>query len=166
MAHPQLPRPVEGVRKFNKKIIMKTKLTLFVAVIAVALFAMGCVRTYHLNNLKADDTGILHSQNERLPVTGKVVEYFNGVLAREFMVKNGLRHGPYRSWHRFDRSVDLGPIYQNSVYENGRLVWHEVFHHDERDGMWEGTKNYQMRVNGWNQDRTPAEPGKEKAIEK
>ena len=76
---------------------MKTKLTLFVAALAVALFGMGCattqtnnVKTYHLNNLKADDTGILHSQNERLPVTGRVVRYYKGGLQQEFMVTGHL----------------------------------------------------------------------------
>ena len=147
--------------------------SLFVAVIAVALFAMGCastqtnnVKTYLLNNLKADDTGMLHSQNERLPVTGKVVEYFNGALKREFMVRNGLRHGPYRSRHRVGNSDEVGGINQDSVYENGKLVWHKHFYFDETGGMWPGTKTFQMRVPGWNQDGTPAEPGKEKPIEK
>ena len=151
---------------------MKTKLTLFVAVIAVALFAMGCastqtnnVKTYHLNNLKADDTGMLHSQNERLPVTGRVVEHLNGALYQEFMVKNGLKHGTFRRWNIFEEKV-LALIADHSVYENGKLVWHKNFYFDERGGMWEGTKNCQMKVNGWNQDGTPAEPGKEKAIEK
>ena len=149
---------------------MKTKLTLFVAVIAVALFAPGCastqtndVRTYHLNNLKADDAGILHSQNERLPVTGRVVEYFNGVLSREFMVKNGLKHGTFRRW---SEEKVLALIGDHSVYENGKLVWHKHFYFDETGGMWPGTKTFQMRVPGWNQDGTPAEPGKEKPIEK
>ena len=151
---------------------MKTKLTLFVAALAVALFGMGCattqtnnVKTYHLNNLKADDTGMLHSQNERLPITGRVVEHLNGALYQEFMVENGLKHGTYRRWNTSGGQV-LALIGEHSVYENGKIVWLKQFYFDETGGMWPGTKTFQMRVPGWNQDGTPAEPGKEKAIEK
>lgn len=151
---------------------MKTKLATFVAVMAFALFVMGCastqtnnVKTYHLNNLKADDSGMLHSQNERLPVTGRVVEHLNGTLHQEFMVENGLKHGLYRKWNTFNNEV-LALINEHSEFENGKLVWHKRFHFDETGGMWPGTKTFQMRVPGWNQDGTPAEPGKEKAIEK
>ena len=152
---------------------MKTKLTLFVAVLAVALFAMGCastqtnnVKTYHLNNLKADDTGMLHSQNERLPVTGRVVEYFNGAVLREFNVKNGIKHGTERLWHSGGNSVDSRHLGDHSVYENGKMIWHKSFHYEERNGLWHGTKSFQKMRPGWNEDGTPAEPGKEKAIEK
>jgi len=151
---------------------MKTKLTLFVTVIAITLFGMGCastqtdnVKTYQLKNLKSDDLGILRSQNDQLPVTGRVVEYFNGAVLREFNVKNGIKHGLYRRWNTFNNEV-LALIGEHSIYENGKIVWHKAFYFDERDGMWSGTKTFQMRVPGWNQDGTPAEPGKEKAIEK
>ena len=143
--------------------MMKTKLTLFVTILAAALFGMGCastqtnnVKTYHLNNLKADDTGILHSQNERLPVTGRVVRYYNGGLLQEFMVKNGLKHGPFRSWHRHEDGVRAENIFEDSVFENGKLVWHKEFYYEPLASRGASTANgFQMVVRGWNQDGTP-----------
>ena len=152
---------------------MKTKLTLFVAVIGVALFGTGCastqtdnVKTYQLKNLKSDDLGILRSQNDQLPVTGRVVEYFNGAVLREFHVKNGIKHGTERLWHRGGNSVDSRHLGEHSVFENGKMIWHKAFHYEDRNGLWHGTKSFQYMRPGWNEDGTPAERGKEKAIEK
>ena len=152
---------------------MKTKLTLFVAVIGVALFGTGCastqtdnVKTYQLKNLKSDDLGILRSQNDQLPVTGRVVEYFNGAVLREFHVKNGIKHGTERLWHKGGNSVDSRHLGDHSVFDNGKIVWHKSFATESRAGMWKGSKIYQMKLPGWNEDGTPAERGKEKAIEK
>ena len=142
---------------------MKTKLTLFVTVLAVALFGVGCastqtndVRTYHLKKLKADGTGILHNQNERLPITGRVVGYINGVLAQEFIVKNGLKHGPYRRWHNIHGVIQAAHIYHDSVYENGKLIKHKEFWYEPLASRGASTANgFQMVVAGWNQDGTP-----------
>jgi hypothetical protein len=160
----------------NSKSMMKTKLTLFVTVLAAALFVVGCASTpkyrplgkalksgeffaeggtYHLGNLKEENGLLHHKVHFEIPITGRVVKMLGGELRTEFFVKKGIKHGPYRKWHTQNDKVMAGYKYKDSVYENGVLVKHKEFAHTYRDDVFKDSKELQIEIPGWNKDGSP-----------
>ena len=150
---------------------MKTKLTLFVAVFAVALFGVGCAstqKTYAISTLVQKD-GKWQQESGEL-VTGKVVNHLNGQLLVEFHLKGGLKHGEGKNWHVWSKAGKFEfshgyHIANVNVWENGKLIRHKQFWYQGGQPYWTGTR-WQLIMGGWNQDGTPAEHGQEKAIKK
>ena len=80
------------------KSMMKTKFTLFVTVLAAALFGMGCastepanVETHNLGDLLTrNEDGKYHHKlsNKRSPITCKVVKWIDSELQTEFFLKD------------------------------------------------------------------------------
>jgi hypothetical protein len=145
---------------------MKIKIALLVTVLAAALFVDGCAsvatpRTYLSQNVEVK-SGIYHHKDTGKTVTGRIFSYKNGELTHDFFVKEGLKHGRYMEWH-FKPEY----LHYDQVYENGKLISHKRFWHEPLASKGASTANhFQMIVAGWNQDGTPAEPGKEKPPKK
>ena len=125
---------------------MKTKLTLFATVLAAALFGVGCAsvatpQTYHSANL-VEKNGVLHHTDTNKPVNGRVVTMVNSYLKQEFIVKNGIKNGYFRSWHRPDCPNVV------AIYKDGKLkIFREWYTNQEQMGLGPNSP--------WNRDGTP-----------
>ena len=112
---------------------MKTKLTLFVAVLAAALFGMGCASTketllepvVNQANLESKN-GLIVLKGKQQPFTGTVREYVLGKLNFEYQVKAGLNHGYWKSWWVRDQSD--GGLSGHDKYENGKITYSKRWH--------------------------------------
>ena len=140
-----------------------------VPILIAALFVVGCAstqQTYQLATVEVGADNFYRHKDTNKPVTGRVVAYYNGQLYNEIFVKEGLKHGPFRTWHgRVNQVIRTDFRNHDSVFENGKLVRHKRFWYEQRHPHWDDTR-WQLIIGGWNQDGTPAEPGKEKPIEK
>ena len=128
---------------------MKTKLTLFVAVLAVALF-LGCAstqKTYDYSSLVEKD-GKWQQESGEL-VTGKVVQYIDGRMKRYFHLKDGLLHGDRKMWHSWNvdgKEVFRAYVIENvDVWENGVLIRRETY----------GSNGKGYTLQEFNQDGSP-----------
>ena len=142
-----------------------------VPILIAALFVVGCAstqQTYQLATVEVGADNFYRHKDTNKPVTGRVVAYYNGQLYNEIFVKEGLKHGPFRTWHgRVNQVIRTDFRNHDSVFENGKLVRHKRFWFEPLASRGASTANgFQMTVGGWNQDGTPAEQGKGKGIKK
>ncbi len=154
---------------------MKTKFSLFISVLAVALFGMGCAsagkeKLRQPEVLGSDvwlkeDQRIYLRPNEKVPFTGTVKKFSDGKIWMEYEVKDGLKDGRYRSWHNTEPPI----MNTDAIYKKGKLVWLKQYNedHSATSATWKGPNTIpQLRLRGWNQDGTPAQSDQEKPINK
>jgi len=107
---------------------MKTKLTLFVAVLATAIFLGGCASTetdpitYHKASLINGANGNWLIKDTRQPATGRVQQFIEGKLMEEFYLKNGVVEGFHRKWRRSTTGTGHHQNHTIEQYKNGRLI--------------------------------------------
>ena len=109
---------------------MKTKLTLFVAVLAVALCGMGCSSmgevelrqpVVHLTEVTVNmDDGLYYAKDSKETFTGTIQEMHEGKINRELQVQDGLLHGYYRAGNQH-QTGEGGQM----KYDGGKLIFRQ-----------------------------------------
>ena len=129
--------------------MMKTKLTLFVTVLAVALFGIGCastdpanVRTYLHTEVFSNDAGIYIVHHTPHRCTGRIVLLVDGELMREFIVVDGIKNGYFRSWHK------KGVPHVDAIFKDGKAIMFKEWLADGK--LFSGGAD-----SHWNPDGTP-----------